>query len=1049
MKTLFKKVFLFSSIVCLSLPFFADVDTTSGMRGTVNVSGATVVAEHTPTVITKTTTSGASGSFRLSFLPLGGPYTVKVTAPGYNSESINGLYLNLGDPLSFGVTLTSAAAADEIVVTAKPAEAFKMGTSTVLTRDDMNAIPTINRSVADFAKMDPRVSVNGGVGRDAEISVMGANTKFNDFTIDGVSFNDPFGLNDNGFGTMRNPVSMDFVDQISVDITPFDVSRGNTTGGSIAVVTKSGTNEFHGSAFYQNRDEGNVGDYLGQDFPEFEDEVMAFTFAGPLIKDRLFFFIGYEENTKSLPGLYGTVDSNAQNKGETVTTALANEIRQYTIDNYGGYDAGYINLVTFDETHEEWTVKLDAVINDDHRATLNVSHSEDLTPQRYNNWSETVFSNNWYYKPPEIDRASFTLYSDWSDRLSTKFKYTSYEMEEDDASYGDDFFPEMNISVGGDNVFLGGDRYRGANLINVESEFLTFKADYDNDDHVYTFGYESDNSDVVNLFIARYNGEVRFDSFEDYKVGNWSRVRIHEPYAGHDAVGTMAADFEVEKTSLYIQDKWFVNNDLTVMFGLRYDAVETPIAPAENVNFTKEYGFSNSETFDFDVIQPRFSFNMDATDMFANRENVVAATLRGGRGLFMGRIPRVWYGNAYSRTGATGDYRGFYTDRDTDLTCAEDGSSNCPGFMHKGDPTAFWLTSPNSTYSVPDGNNPYGVAQSTDPNFEAPSSWRTSLGLDILTQGGWDVTVEYNLDQVRKAIFFTDLGLEQEGTLADGRGIYGGRGDYRLTNTDKGTTEAWTISTAKQFGDVNWFAGYTKMRANDIFELTSAQSESSYGRSVRADGENINAARSNFMVEHKFISSLDYTTQLIGNNDTRFSLVYVRKSGEPYSVTFDGYDDAFANDRSDGGYDAAYVPTGASDPNVVFASDAVADAVMAHVNSSGLSSYKGTIVPRNAFNSPWNSSLDLRITQDIEVMEGHKVIVYLDITNLLNLIDDDKGIITEYSNRSRQIELDRDNPYDSQGRYNIVGVDPDDGLRVYNKDGQSSYQWNLGFKYQF
>ena len=1046
MKTLFKKVFLFSSIACLSLPFLADVDTTSGMRGTVNVSGATIVAEHTPTGITKTTTSGSSGSFRLSFLPIGGPYTVKVTATGYNSESIKGLYLNLGDPLSFGVTLTSSSAADEIVVTAKPAEAFKMGTSTVLTRDDMNAIPTINRSVADFAKMDPRVSVNGGVGRDAEISVMGANTKFNDFTIDGVSFNDPFGLNDNGFGTMRNPVSMDFVDQISVDITPFDVSRGNTTGGSIAVVTKSGSNEFHGSAFYQNRDEGNVGDYLGQDFPEFEDEVMAFTFSGPILQDRLFFFVGYEENTKSLPGLYGTKDSGAQNSASVVTTALANEIRQFTIDNYGGYDPGYINLVTFDETHEEWTVKLDAVISDDHRATLNVSHSEDLTPQRYNNWSDTVFSNNWYYKPPEIDRASFTLYSDWSDRLSTKFKYTSYEMEEDDASYGDDFFPEVNITVRDavtgdrDNVFLGGDRYRGANLINVESEFLTLKADYDNDDHVYTVGYERDDSDVVNLFIARYNGEVRFNSFDDYKNGIWSRLRIHEPYAGHDAVGSMAADFEVEKTSMYIQDKWFVNNDLTVMFGLRYDAVETPIAPDTNVNFVKEYGFSNSETFDFNLLQPRFSFNMDATDLFSNREKVVAATLRGGRGLFMGRIPRVWYGNAYSRTGATGDYRGWYS--------YDTSASNFPGPMPKGDPTAFWLGA-GSKYTVPSGDNPYGVAQSTDPNFEAPSSWRTSLGLDILTQGGWDVTLEYNLDEVRQAIFFTDLGIEQEGTLADGRGIYGGRGDYRLTNTDQGTTEAWTISTAKQFGDLNWFAGYTKMRANDVFELTSAQSESSYGRSVRADGENISAARSNFMVEHKFITSLDYTTQLIGENDTRFSLVYVRKSGEPYSVTFDGNEDAFANDRSDGGYDAAYIPTGASDPNVVFASSAVADAVMAHVNSSGLRSFKGSVVPRNAFNSPWNSSLDLRITQDIEVMEGHKVIVYLDITNLLNLIDDDKGIITEYSNRSRQIILDSDNPYDSAGRYNIVGVDPDDGLRVYNKDGQSSYQWNLGFKYQF
>ena len=215
----------------------------------------------------------------------------------------------MGDPLSFGVTLTSTTAADEIIVTAKPAEAFKMGTSTVLTRNQMDAVPTINRSVADFAKLDPRVSVNGGVGRNAQISVMGANSRFNDFTIDGVSFNDPFGLNANGFGTMRNPVSMDFVEQISVDITPFDVSRGNTTGGSIAAVTKSGSNEFHGSAFYQNRDEGNVGDYDGQDFPEFEDEVIAFTFSGPLIKDKLFFFAGYEENTKSLPGLFGTIDS--------------------------------------------------------------------------------------------------------------------------------------------------------------------------------------------------------------------------------------------------------------------------------------------------------------------------------------------------------------------------------------------------------------------------------------------------------------------------------------------------------------------------------------------------------------------------------------------------------------------------------------------------------------------------------------------------------------------------------------------------------------------
>tara|TARA_Y100001970_G_C14259557_1_gene878711 strand:+ start:17095 stop:20241 length:3147 start_codon:yes stop_codon:yes gene_type:complete len=1045
----FQKIFSTIAILTLfSFPILSDVDTTSSMRGTVNVGGASVVVEHTPTGITKRTTTASSGSFSLSFLPIGGPYEVTVSAPGYDSESITGLFLSLSDPLNFSVYLTSSSAADEVVVTGKAATAFKMGTSTLLNRSDMDAVPTINRSVADFAKMDPRVSVNGGVGRDAQISVMGANARFNDFTIDGVSFNDPFGLNDNGFGTMRNPVSLDFVDQIAIDITPYDVSRGNTTGGSIAVVTKSGTNEFKASAFYQKRDEGNVGDFNDQDFPEFEDEVKAFTASGPIIKDKIFFFVGYEENEKSLPGLFGSKDSGAQNPARVVTTALAEEIRQFTIANYGGYDPGYMNLVTFPETHEEWTVKIDAVLNDDHRATLNVSHSEDLTPQRYNNWSRTVFSNNWYYKPPEIDRASITLYSDWTDRLSTKIKYTTYEMEEDDASYGDDFFPEMNITVTDpvtgdrDNVFLGGDRYRGANLINVESDFLTFKADYDTDDHVYTIGYERDNSEVVNLFIARYNAEIRFRSFDDYKIGKWSRLRIHEPYAGHDAVGTMAADFEVEKTSFYIQDRWFVSNDLTVQYGLRYDAVETPSAPATNVNFVKEYGFSNAERFDFNVMQPRFSFNMDVSDsLFGNRDRVVAATVRGGRGLFMGRIPRVWYGNAYSRTGATGDYRGWFS--------FDENASNFPGYLPVGnDPTAFWLTPP-SKYVVPAGTNPYGVAQSTDPNFEAPSSWRSNLAFDILTQGGWDVTLEYNLDQVRQAVFFTDLGLEREGTLADGRGIYGGRGDYRLTNTELGKTEAFTFSTFKEFGDLKWYAGYTKMRATDIFELTSAQSESSYARSVRADGENISAARSNFMVEHKFISSLDYTRQFFGDNDTRFSLVYVATSGEPYSVTFDGYDDAFSNDRNDGGYDAAYIPSGVNDPNVVFASASVADAVMAHINSSGLSEFKGQIAPRNAFNSPWIRSLDLRITQDINLNNMGKVILYLDVTNLLNLLDDDKGVVRQYSNRSRQIILDEDNPYDSQGRFNIIGVDPDDGLFVYNSDGQSSYQFNLGFKYEF
>ena len=1035
--TKLKKLFIVPALFAAlftSLPLLSDVDTTSSIRGTVNVSGASVLAEHTPTGITKATSAGASGNFSLSFLPIGGPYEITVSAPGYQTARLEGIFLVLNETESVSVTL-SRSDAEEIVVTAEAGLGIvRTGTGTLLTRSQMDGIPTINRSVADFAKLDPRVSINSASSRYTEISIMGANNRFNDFAIDGVSFNDPFGLNANGFGTMRNPISLDFVDQISIDITPYDVARGNNTGGSMSVVTKSGSNEFHGSVYYSERDESNVGeDQAGEDYPKFSEEIITVTASGPIIKDRLFFFVGYEEFEKSNPALYGTVDSNAQNKAETLTSAMADQIKNIAMNTYG-YDAGLINGASFPETHEEITVKLNAVINDTNRAVLNYSKSESLYPRKYNGGA-TVFSNNYYAKPPVIERKSITLYSDVTDRLSTKLKFSRYEMDENDASIGDGLFPEVNIKVGGDNVYLGGDRYRGANHIMVDEDFLVFKAEYDNDNNVITFGVERAETSVYNLFIARYNGEIKFDSIDDFAAGTWSYLRFHTPIAGNDQVGTAAADFGIEKDTVYIQNKWYADDDLTITFGFRYDKVLTPTLPHLNPKFLERNGVGNNERFDFDLIQPRISFNKDATSMFGDR--VVEATIRGGRGLFMGRIPRVWYGNAYSRSGGLTDYNRFRSYSSV--------IGNMPA-ASVADPHFFWL-GPTSSYEVRSGW--YGDAQGTDPNFEAPSAWRTNIALDLRTKKGYEFTAEYNRDQVNEAVFYRDLGITKTGTLADGRGTYTGAGDFWLSNTDKGGAEAITFIMRKDWNDVKFMTGYTNMDSSDVYGLTSAQAESSYGYMNRWDGENMSAARSNFMVEHKFLATLDYTTQLIGENDTRFSLVFIRKSGEPYSVSFDepGYNSVTGNSRFYADYSLAYVPTGASDPNVSFTSAAVAEAVMAHVNATGLSSYKGTFAPRNAFNSPWYSRLDLRITQDIRVYKDSKVIVYLDLLNLLNMIDDDKGIVKEYSyNNSRQIIV---NGVTSTGQFIISGVDPDDNLWIQNRDGQSAWNVNLGFKYQF
>ena len=486
---------------------------------------------------------------------------------------------------------------------------------------------------------------------------------------------------------------------------------------------------------------------------------------------------------------------------------------------------------------------------------------------------------------------------------------------------------------------------------------------------------------------------------------------------------------------MYIQNKWYASDDLTISFGFRYDSVLTPTEPHLNPKFLERNGIGNNQKFDFDLIQPRMSFNYDATSMFGDR--VVDATIRGGRGLFMGRIPRVWYGNAYSRSGGLTDYNRFRSYSSV--------IGNMPA-ASVADPHFFWL-GPTSSYEVRSAW--YGDAQGTDPRFEAPSKWRSNIALDIITEKGYDFTIEYNRDETNEGVFYKDLGLTQTGSLADGRGTYSGAGDFWLTNTDKGTAEAFTFIMKKAIGDVQFMTAYTNMNSNDVYPLTSAQAESAYGYTQRWDGENLNASRSSFMVEHKFLATLDYTTQIIGNNDTRFSLVFVRKAGEPYSVVFDepGYNSVSGNSRFYADYSLAYIPTGASDPNVSFTSSAVASAVMDHVNSTGLSAYKGSHAPRNAFNSPWYSRLDLRITQDINVFDDHKIIVYLDLLNLLNMIDDEKGIVREYGyNNSRQILVDG---VTSTGQFIISGVDPDDSLWIQNNDGQSAWNINLGFKYQF
>jgi len=429
-------------------------------------------------------------------------------------------------------------------------------------------------------------------------------------------------------------------------------------------------------------------------------------------------------------------------------------------------------------------------------------------------------------------------------------------------------------------------------------------------------------------------------------------------------------------------------------------------------------------------------------------DRIVSAEIRGGYGKFMGRIPRVWYGNAYSRSGGLSDYVKVY-GHDSTLPSFRCGGTVGP--MPAGDPSFFWMGA-SSNYCIP--SSPYfNDAQVTDPDFEAPQSWRGNLALDLVTAGGYKLTLEYNHDSVDQAVFYKELGLNRESVMADGRGVYShGPGDFMLTNTGEGGAKATSFSVQKSFDNgLSMFGSWASVSAEDVYPLTSAQAESAYGYTQRWDGENVPAARSSFMADSKLVVGLEYRTMLFGDNETRVSAIYINKSGEPYSVTFDnssyspiggtGYS-AFRDD-----YSLAYIPTGADDAKVVFTSASVATDVMNHINGGPLAKYKGTYAPRNAFDNPGYDRLDVRITQEIpSFMEGHKFLFYLDLLNVMNMLNDEQGRIFEYGyNTSRQIIADAMD----DGRFEIKGIDPDDSFYLQDNDGQSRWQIQMGLKYRF
>ncbi|MET0580790.1 MAG: TonB-dependent receptor [Pseudoxanthomonas sp.] len=1097
------KIALGLVVALAAAPSFAQ-STSSGVGGLVTgsdgnpVAGAEVTITHTESGTVSRATTDESGRYNARGLRVGGPYTISVVKAGAGADTEENIYLTLNQISTVNATLAGSDVATLETVTAvgvaggsEVFSATKMGSGTSVSRQAIEALPSINGNIQDYMRLDPRVAFTDRAS--GSITAGGQNPRFNKVTIDGVSASDTFGLEGNNMPTQRQPVSMEAIEAIDINLSNYDVTQSGAAGANVNAVTKSGTNEFHGSVYGNYRDGDWFGEHplTGAKFTEFTDEkTYGATVGGPILKDKLFFFANYEkfERGKPSPDLSNTPLMRAD--GDFDATDLA-EVQRIARDVWGfepGETSGNGNTEL-----EEYALKLDWNISDNHRANFRYSKLEQSKVRPEGSGASTLaLSSNWYTHEKTVESYVGQLFSDWSDTFSTEFKvsyrdYSAIRVNPTTAPTIQVYFDDGNDNnaiTSGDFIRLGTERSSPGNTLLTETWNYFGAATWTLGDHDLKFGAEYSENDIYNFFLQDAWGNYSFyvpsvDGVADYsnlENGQYFDYDLQTNPTDPDAI---AARYKNKNLGVFVQDTWYVTSNLTLTFGVRADKPTASPAPPFNACFaaapgaanpacgtgyTGGFGLDNSNTYDGDyIIQPRFGFNY--TFDWAR-----PAQLRGGIGLFQGDAPQVWVGNAYSSTGM--NYVSYQNGTDWE---------NVP------------FTADGLNPSIPATGNGVRNVNVIAEDFELPSVWKANLGLDVETPWyGIVASAELLLTKVKSGLFYRSLNVGPGFEGPDGRTLYWnpdfvgaypssgssytansryGRntyfGDvYQIENTDLGKGQQFTVSLTKPFStesDWSWSLGYTYTKAEEVAALTSSTAGSGYGSQL---GFNINepsVSTARYEIRDRFSGALNWSHKFFGDHDTQIGLFYEGRSGRPYSYIFAG--DANGDGRTFN--DLFYVPNGPGD--VLFGSlsstgeftpnaDMEADFWAWLETQDGLSNYKGRYAPENGFRAGWVNTFDVRISQELPgFFEGHKSKIWVDIQNIGNLLNDDWGHVIDYGFNANNAVASLIGIHDGQyvygyrsgtefGQASALGV-PTDADQQTN--GISQWSVQVGLKYEF
>jgi len=1002
------------------------------------VAGAKVTITHQPTASVTTATTDSKGVFTRLGLRPGGPYTVEVDATGMAPAKVENIDLNVetGAFVPVSMTASDVVLMEKMTVTdSSKSLRFDPGatdTASFVSNRDIQNMVKGDRTLGSLLANDPRIIYNRNPEQQY-ISVSGINNRYNQMMVDGISVDDPYGLNANGMAAQTNVIPIEAIESIALSTTPYNARKGGFTGASINAVTKSGGNEFHGSAYYTYRSSDFVGDKLnGKDYPvsTFKEQTYGISLGGPIIPKKLFFYGNFElkDWNKPVPTPQYTVSDDTMNQIVDAVVALNTNPNI----NGGTNVPFHLGAVPFPYTYSgandksivdkyfDGSVagqkkalkdilalfKIDWQVDDNNRITVGYQYSKGTRPtypgfatssaSSINNFSLT---DSWYNLTKINTALTGAWTSHWSDKLYTElnFGYSEYKSSNDNNPI-QPYIQIQGVPVPGSStayVTMGTDYSYQLNQLNVKTKTAELFASYKlTDSHTLDAGVQYKNNDVYNLYV-QYNAGYyifnNFASFTNYANGTSNSIYTYRNnflVPGADP----SANFVENNLGVFVRDVWRVNSSLTFDINLRLDDPIIGDKPAFNQKFYDTFNLRNDHTYDGQaVVQPRIGFNWQPKI----NDGKLKTVIRGGGGLFYGGMPRVWLGNSYSNTGFN---YGSYWFSGTNAT-----TPNYPVFS----------SDPNNQPTV--GTAPTQTVNVVAPNFKLPSRWKGNITLEQeLPWFGMVFAVNVEGSKVENDIVYKAVNLQRNGTGPDGRPLYWNTynastgvgsgqklvntafssGCMEMLNTNLGHTAAFTISLERPMkaDGWQWLAAYTNTATAEATYNSSSVASSNWNYRTVWDPNVPALHRGDGEIRNRFLVTVTKRLNVFSFGSTYITLTYNGRNGLPYSIV------AYNDVNGDGQYnDILYIPkysetsVGGSTP-YVFNNDADRAAFYKLVKQYGLE--EGAVAPINGQRYPWVNQFDVHLSQDVKLPGWrHSLELAVDVLNIGNLINNKWGLV--------------------------------------------------------